>query len=174
MEDPDSVRVNVHTGNVVARIRKAGCRHRAHVAQSDYCNLHAKLNLRCIRHTAGSNRRIPQPVYAHRPVPNAKSRQVVSRSNHAEIQPMTSPTAPTKPSGRAATPTSSAGMVSDISSESVEPVKMRFQPAMGELILNRRRLCGFAIAGNRTVGESQVLFDDSIGSLPARHSRRNQ
>ena len=65
-------------------------------------------------------------------------------------------------------------MVSDISSESVEPVKMRFQPAMGELILNRRRLCGFAIAGNRTVGESQVLFDDSIGSLPARHSRRNQ
>ena len=65
-------------------------------------------------------------------------------------------------------------MVSDISSESVELVNMRFQPAMGELILNRHRVCGFAIAGNRTLGESQVLFDDSIGFLPARHSRRNQ
>ena len=65
-------------------------------------------------------------------------------------------------------------MVSDISSKAVELVNMRFQPAMGELILNRRRVCGFAIAGNRAVGERQVLFDDSIHSLPARHSRRNQ
>ena len=68
MEGPDAFRVNVYTSNVVARIRKAGCRHRAHVARSDYCNLYAKLNLRCIRHTAGPNRRIPQPVYANRPV----------------------------------------------------------------------------------------------------------
>ena len=65
-------------------------------------------------------------------------------------------------------------MVSDISSEAVELVNMRFQPAMGELILNRRQVSGFAIAGNRAEAERQALFDDSKGFLPTRHSRRNQ